>query len=182
MKSPEDLLWITQVLLFNDQRAFSRLMTKYLPQIRRYFVIQTAGNEALSDDLTQETFIRAWRGLDTFGHLSSFGTWLYKIAFNVLATHTAKSVNTLSLDDDKTIYAIADVPKDEDFESFEEVRQAMYSLNSKERQCISLFYLDEMSIKEIAKVTGYATGTIKSHLSRGRKNLENILKNNDRKR
>lgn len=176
MKSPEDFLWITQVLLWNDERAFQRLMMKYLPQIRRYFIIKTAGDEALSDDLTQETFIRAWRGLSGFGRLSSFSTWLYKIAFNVHASHVAKSVTTLSLDDEKTVFAIADDNNIATLEIQEEVREAIYKLSEGERECITLFYIDDMSIKDIAKVTGYATGTIKSHLARGRKNLEKILR------
>lgn len=176
MKSPEDFLWITQVLLWNDERAFQRLMMKYLPQIRRYFIIQTAGDEAQSDDLTQETFIRAWRGLSGFGGLSSFGTWLYRIAFNVYASHAAKNIATLSLDDEKTVFAIADSNNIATLELQEEVREAIYRLSEGERQCITLFYIDDMSIKDIAKVTGYATGTIKSHLARGRKNLEKILR------
>ncbi|MBQ2878542.1 MAG: RNA polymerase sigma factor [Bacteroidaceae bacterium] len=176
MKSPEDFLWITQVLLWNDEKAFERLMMKYLPHIRRYFIIQTAGNEALSDDLTQETFIRAWRGLSGFGRLSSFSTWLYKIAFNVYASHVTKSITTLPLDNDKNAFAIADKDNFATSDIQEEVREAIYRLNEREKVCITLFYIDDMSIKDIAKITGYTTGTIKSHLARGRKNLEKILK------
>ena len=165
MKSPEDFLWITQVLLWNDEKAFERLMMKYLPHIRRYFIIQTAG-----------TFIRAWRGLSGFGRLSSFSTWLYKIAFNVYASHVTKSITTLPLDNDKNAFAIADKDNFATSDIQEEVREAIYRLNEREKVCITLFYIDDMSIKDIAKITGYTTGTIKSHLARGRKNLEKILK------
>ena len=178
MKSTKDFLYITKVLLWNDQQAFQCLMMKYLPQIRRYFIIQTKGNEALSDDLAQETFIRAWRGLSGFSGLSSFSTWLYKIAFNVYASHVSRNIVTLSLDDEETTLTIID----NNFTTSdiqEEIREAIYRLSEGERQCITLFYIDDMSIKDIAKVTGYATGTVKSHLARGRKNLKKNLKNND---
>ena len=56
MSTPEEILLISRVLLLNDERAFGRLMKRYLRPVRRYFLIQTGGDEALSDDLTQETF------------------------------------------------------------------------------------------------------------------------------
>lgn len=177
MKNHEDLIWITQVLLWNDERAFERLMKKYLPQIRRYFLIQTKGNDATSDDLTQETFIKAWQGLKRFKQLSSFGTWLYRIAFNVYMTYATKNETPQSIENCNTLQ----IAYNETHETtdIEELQKAIYRLSDKERQCITLFYLQEMKIREINKVTGWNIGTIKSHLSRGRKNLEKILKNNE---
>ena len=76
MSTPEEIFLISRVVLLNDERAFGRLMKRYLRPVRRYFLIQTGGDEALSDDLTQETFIRVWRGLDSYKRLSAFGTWV----------------------------------------------------------------------------------------------------------
>ncbi len=179
MKSHEDLLWITQVLLWNDERAFSCLMNKYMPQVRRYFLIQTKGNEATCDDLTQETFIRAWRGLNRFRQLSSFGTWLYRIAFNVYMSYAAQNNTPQSIDDETTAWMLANSDDIETTEKEEQIRRAIYRLNEKERQCITLFYLEDMKIKDIEKITGWPMGSIKSYLSRGRSNLEKILNNNE---
>ena len=100
MKNSEDILWVTRVLLWNDERAFRRLMEKYLPQVRRYFLVQTMGNQATSDDLTQETFIKAWQGIGGFRGLSSFSTWLYRIAFNTFMNHTRSAAcQTTPIDD-----------------------------------------------------------------------------------
>ena len=132
MKSTKDFLYITKVLLWNDQQAFQCLMMKYLPQIRRYFIIQTKGNEALSDDLAQETFIRAWRGLSGFSGLSSFSTWLYKIAFNVYASHVSRNIVTLSLDDEETTLTIID----NNFTTSdiqEEIREAIYPVKRRRK-------------------------------------------------
>ena len=101
MSTPEELVLISRVLLANDERAFARLMKRYLRPVRRYFLVQTGGNEALSDDLTQETFIRVWRGLDSYKRLASFGTWVYRIAFTTLQNHIAAEKHYVSIDDEK---------------------------------------------------------------------------------
>lgn len=177
MKDPEDFLWVTRVLLLNDQRAYSSLMNKYLPHIQRYFIIQTKGNQAVSDDLTQETFIKAWQGLSSFKQISSFRNWLLKIAFTTFISYMRESKKEEffeSIDDDIGTYEIMDdeAPRPE---SEDALHSAIYRLNLKERQCVTLFYLEEKKIKEIAKITGYSEGSIKVYLSRGRSNLEKIL-------
>lgn len=180
MKKQEDILWITRVLLWNDERAFSKIMNKYLPHIHRYFLIQTKGNEALSKDLTQETFIKAWQGLSNFKQISSFGSWLYRIAFNTFISYTRcsekeEALQPMNCDTYSIVYSESPLSEKE-----EELRKAIYRLNIKERECITLFYLEEMSIKEIEKITGYPKGSIKSYLSRGRTNLEKILNDNEK--
>ena len=177
MKDPEDILWVTRVLLLNDQRAYSSLMNKYLPHIQRYFIIQTKGNQAVSDDLTQETFIKAWQGFSSFKQISSFRNWLLKIAFNTFVSYIRENKKEEffeSIDDDIGTYEIMDdeAPRPE---SEDALHRAIYRLNLKERQCVTLFYLEEKKIKEIAKITGYSEGSIKVYLSRGRSNLEKIL-------
>lgn len=177
MKNPEDILWVSRVLLLNDRRAFSSLMNKYLPHIQRYFLILTKGNEAVSDDLTQETFIKVWQGLGSFKQAASFRNWLLKIAFNTFISYTRESKKDELLepiDNDVKAYEIVDDEPPE-AHSEEALHRAIYRLNLKERQCVTLFYLEEKKIKEIAKITGYSEGSIKAYLSRGRSNLEKIL-------
>ena len=182
MKNSEDILWVTRVLLWNDEHAFKRLMEKYLPQVRRYFLVQTMGNQALSDDLTQETFIKAWQGIGGFCGLSSFSTWLYRIAFNTFMNHTRNATcQTTPIDNERTAYEIAD-ESPQPLRQKEALQNAICQLNEKERHCITLFYLEEMSIKEIQKITGYPAGSIKAYLSRGRNNLEKILKSYEKER
>lgn len=183
MKKSEEILWVTRVLLWNDERAFSRLMKKYLPQVRRYFLVQTRGNESVSDDLTQETFIKAWSGIKGFKQLSSFNSWLYSIAFNTFISYTRnKSIATEPLDEEHHAYKIADEPYPPPDSREKTLQKAIYSLNEKERHCITLFYLEEMSIKEIQKITGYPAGSIKAYLSRGRSNLEKIMTEYEKER
>jgi RNA polymerase sigma-70 factor (ECF subfamily) len=56
------------------------------------------------------------------------------------------------------------------------LRTAVAELDDAERNCITLYYLEELSIRDIEKITGYKQGTIKSHLSRGREHLRAVLK------
>ena len=140
------------------------------------------GNQALSDDLTQETFIKAWQGIGGFRGLSSFSTWLYRIAFNTFMNHKRNATcQTTPIDNERTAYEIAD-ESPPPLRQKEALQNAICQLNEKERHCITLFYLEEMSIKEIQKITGYPAGSIKAYLSRGRNNLEKILKSYEKER
>ena len=177
MSSPEEILLISRVLLLNDGRAFGRLMKRYLRPVRRYFLIQTGGDEELSDDLTQETFIRVWRGLDSYKRLSAFGTWVYRIAFTTYQNHLKGVKHYLSLDDEHVVPALQDLTTEPDCDADEIValHRAIGLLNEGEKTCITLFYLEEMSIKEIAAVTEMSIGAIKTALSRGRNHLRTLL-------
>ena len=82
----DEIAWISRIVLFDDERAFAKLLDKYHPVVRRILLAQTGGDEALSDDLTQEVFIKVWLNIRNFKMRSSFSTWLFRIAchYNVL--------------------------------------------------------------------------------------------------
>ena len=83
MAELNDLSLITQVAVFHNKRAFDQLVRKYQSPIRRFFLNQTLGDSQLSDDLAQETFIKAYVNITKFRGMSSFSTWLMRIAYNV---------------------------------------------------------------------------------------------------
>ena len=177
MSTPEEIFLISRVVLLNDERAFGRLMKRYLRPVRRYFLIQTGGDEALSDDLTQETFIRVWRGLDSYKRLSAFGTWVYRIAFTTYQNHLKGVKHHLSLDDEHVAPALQHLTTEPDCDVNEiaALHRAIGLLNDGEKTCITLFYLEEMSVKEIAAVTSMSEGSIKTALHRGRNHLRTLL-------
>lgn len=80
MNELNDISLVTQVAVFHNRRAFDRLVVKYQSPIRRFFLNQTLGDRQLSDDLAQDTFIRAYVNITKFRGLASFSTWLYRIA------------------------------------------------------------------------------------------------------
>ena len=87
MSQLNDIALIDRTIVFGDTRAFGRLVEKYQSAIRRFFVHQTGGDTALSDDLAQETFIRDYQNIARFKNLSGFSTWIHRIAYNVLNDH-----------------------------------------------------------------------------------------------
>ena len=72
MSQLNDIALVAQVVVFGNKRAFDTLVKKYQSPIRRFFLQQTLGDEALSDDLAQETFIKAYTHLASYKNLSSF--------------------------------------------------------------------------------------------------------------
>ena len=78
-----DIALVTQVAVFQNKKAFDQLVRKYQSPVRRFFLNQTLGDEMLSDDLAQETFIKAYVNITKFKGMSSFSTWLMRIAYNV---------------------------------------------------------------------------------------------------
>ena len=78
-----DISLVAQVVVFHNTRAFDQLVKKYQSPVRRFFLHQTCGDSELSDDLAQDTFIKAYTNIASFKNLSSFSTWLYRIAYNV---------------------------------------------------------------------------------------------------
>ena len=82
MSKTEDMLWVSQVVISDDRRAFDKLVGKYQSPVRRFLLNLTMGDSMLSDDLAQETFIKAYLNIRSFQGISSFSTWLFRIAYN----------------------------------------------------------------------------------------------------
>ena len=82
----------------HNRKAFNELVVRYQSPIRRFFLNQTLGNEALSDDLAQDTFVKAYLNITKFRGDASFSTWLYRIAYNVFYDSTRNSKHTEELE------------------------------------------------------------------------------------
>ena len=77
-----DIKLVTQVAVFGNKRAFDSLLRKYQSQVRRFLLSLTLGDRQLADDLAQDAFIKAYANIGKFRGLSSFSTWLMRIAYN----------------------------------------------------------------------------------------------------
>ena len=98
MSQINDIALVAQVVVFKNTRAFDTLVKKYQSPIRRFFLHQTLGDTELSDDLAQETFIKAYTNLASFKNLSSFSTWLYRIAYNIFYDYIRSKKETSGLE------------------------------------------------------------------------------------
>ena len=171
-----DLTLVAQVVIFGNKRAFDALVKKYQSSVRRYFLHQTLGDEPLSDDLAQETFIKAYTHLTSFKNLSNCSTWLFRSAYNVFYDYIRTRKETSGLEDWEVDASYSTEPNN--VGATIDIYRGLSTLKEKERACITLFYMEDLSIEKISDVTGLPTGTIKSYLSRGKTKLANFLKQN----
>ena len=176
MSQLNDISLVAQVVVFKNAKAFDELVKKYQSPIRRFFLNLTCGDSELSDDLAQDTFIKAYTNIASFKNLSSFSTWLYRIAYNIFYDYIRSRKDTNDLDA-REVDATSSVEQDNLGQKMD-VYQSLKTLKEIERTCITLFYMEDVSIEKIAGITGCPVGTVKSHLSRGKEKLANYLNKN----
>lgn len=170
-----DIALVTQVAMFHNKQAFDSLVRKYQSPVRRFFLNQTLGDEQLSDDLAQETFIRAYTNITKFRGMSGFSTWLFRIAYNVFYDEMRKRKPT----DDIDTPAMAGMTSDNGDAGLKmDLYKALSLLKDEERTCITLQLIDGYPIDKISDITGIPENTVKSHLRRGKEKLTDYLKNN----
>lgn len=172
MESLSDIKLVTQVAVLGDKRAFDKLVKKYQSPVRRFLLNLTLGDEQLSDDLAQDTFIQAYTNISSFRGLSGFKTWLFRIAYNTYYSHQRRRHDTEDLTQK------AERVGDGDPNLSMDVYDALARLKPDERTCITLQLIDGYPIDKIAAITGLKANTVKSHLARGKEKLATFLKKN----
>ena len=175
MAELSDIALVTQVAVLHNKRAFDQLVRKYQSPVRRFFLNQTLGDEQLSDDLAQETFIKAYVNITKFRGMASFSTWLMRIAYNVFYDEVRSRKQTEDVD---TSVSVARQTTTASESLKMDIYAALALLKPDERTCITLQLIDGYPIDQIAKVTGIAENTVKSHLHRGKEKMANYLKQN----
>ena len=168
-----DLSLVAQVAVFGNKRAFDELVRRYQSPVRRFFLNQTLGDGQLSDDLAQDTFIKAYTNISSFRAMASFKTWLMRIAYNVFYDYMRSRKVMVDTDCIRECSASAAQPALK-----MDVYDAMALLKPVERTCITLQLIDGYDISAIARIMQMKEGTVKSHLSRGKEKMANFLKKN----
>ena len=176
--SQTDILLIRQVQIFGNRRAFDALVRKYQASIRRLLLSLTTGDEALSDDLAQETFIKAYTALDTYKNRANFGTWLYKIAYNVFYDYIRSRKETCLMDEVSSEVEMVYNQTPADSCITADIDEAMRLLRPEERTCVTLHLIEDLPLDKVVEITGMPIGTVKSHIARGKGKLVTYLKKN----
>ncbi|MBQ8487411.1 MAG: RNA polymerase sigma factor [Prevotella sp.] len=175
MSRLSDVSLAAQVAVFGNKRAFDQLVRQYQSPVRRFFLSQTLGNEALSDDLAQDTFLKAYTHIGQYRGTSSLLTWLTRIAYNVWYDHCRRqplAADPLPSAGSREPSAGGSSPVGID------IRRGLSLLREEERTCITLQLIDGYGIDEIAGMTQMPANTVKSHLKRGKEKLANYLRQN----
>ena len=173
---------LVQAAQQGDADAVDGLVRKY--QVRMFnFARALTGNDADAEDLAQESFIRACRGLTRFRGESSFKNWLYRIATNVARSHRAKQTRQSPMWDQRLeaggvaeAYLTADEVDAEDSAIRRQaLDRALLTLPEEQRLPVVLHDVEGLEYKEIAVVLDVPIGTVMSRIFRGRQRLRPLL-------
>lgn len=173
MSNTDDIRWVTQLTLLGDKSAFDKLTRKYQSPIRRFFLNLTMGDTQLSDDLAQETFIKAYLNISSFKGLSGFSTWLYRIAYNV--HYDSVRARKYYADIDEQIVDNKFQTTNEFSAEKMDIYKALNLLRKEEQTAILLFYMEDKTHKEIAKIMSCPLGTVKTYILKGKERLSLYL-------
>ena len=169
-----------------DADAFEQLLLEHQKNVYN-LCYRMAGNPDDAMDLSQETFLRAWRCLDQYQFASAFSTWLYRLCSNIcidfLRRRRRQQTVPLTFEDadgEEQTYAVPDAqPLPEEQVELKLTREtlaaAMAQLLPEHRAVLQLRVVNEMSYEQIADVLDIQIGTVKSRLSRARNQLKKIL-------
>lgn len=175
----KDNYYITRVLE-GKTSDYACLIDKYKDMIFT-LAMRITGNREDAEEVSQDVFLKAFNGLAEFRGTSKFSTWLYKIAYNQSVSYIRKKrpdiqsydsleggINELQGEMDMSHEQLDNIP-------VEYIRQAFEKLEETDRAVLTMFYQDDLSVKEIANVTGLSVSNVKVKLFRGRKKLTDIL-------
>ena len=168
-----------------EQRAFTQLVERHAGRVRSILLRLTSDPDRV-DDLAQETFLRAYRGLDRFRGDAAFGTWVVQIAVHAARDglrHRRRQQNVVSLDelreqspetaDPQALDAWSD-PTDAvgDHELQARLVRALEELPPKYREVFVLHHQHELPYEELAQITGDSVGSLKVRAHRARQLLK----------
>lgn len=174
---------LVEAVLADVPGAFEQLVSDY-QKLCWHVIDRMVRHPDDTRELCQETFLRIHRTLRQYRGESALKSWIAQIAYSVAVRHLQRARLPIALigDDEDALSLIERLGDGFDLESAVAERQihgflhaAIDALPPLQRTVLTLYHLEELSIGEIAQVTGIAEGTLKSHLFRSRKRLRDLL-------
>jgi RNA polymerase sigma factor (sigma-70 family) len=172
---------LVDAVLTGRPGAFERLVREH-QGLCWHIILRMVRNPEEARELCQDTFLRVHRFLHQFRYESSLKTWIGRVAYSIALRHLQHKRIPLVGSGDGSYLLVENVGDEFDLEAAcadeETVRhlyEAIETLPPLQRMLLTLYYLDEVPITEIARITGLAGGTIKSHLFRSRLRLRDAL-------
>ena len=166
--------------LQGDLKAFGELVDRYKHMVFT-LACRILRNREDAEEIAQDTFVKAFKSLDTFLGDSKFSTWLYKIAYYHSLDKLKKkkrAIDTVSIDlkTPAKLQVMNEVLADlEQQDRSRLVKAAIDRLTEEDAVIITLFYFEDLSIREISEIVLLSPQNIKVRLYRGRKQLANLL-------
>ena len=187
-KAKKDYQLVLRALNEKDQRAYTELMGRYKDSVY-FMLLKMVNNSDDAEDLTIETFSKAFKRLDQYTPQFAFSTWLFKIASNHSIDFIRKKrIKAISIDqgfsnEDGESYVI---PVKEDSldpeesmqkdERVQRMRDVVEKLKPRYKRLVELRYFEEKSYEEIAEILELPLGTVKAQLFRARDFMFDLMK------
>lgn len=179
MEGKDDHYYIDQVLSGNVA-AYSYLVEKYQDFVYG-LALKMLRNSADAEELAQDSFVKAYRSLNSYKGKSKFSTWLYRITYNNCITLLRKrKMEVHSLDEqrlsDQDEAFIYDQLKEVDKAELEKyLHDALSKLPEQDQVLVTLYYYEDQKIEEISQVTGLTESNVKVRIHRARKRMYELL-------
>lgn len=163
-----------------DTDAFRQLVDKY-KDVSLSLAYSILKDKAKAEDVLQEAFIKVFHKAASFKHQSAFSSWLYRIVVNSSYNELKRNKSHVELEKINSNDSV--VVEKTAFQNLKEEEQKRYvvlalnKLKPDEALVLRLFYLCELSLKEVEEITEFSPSKVKVDLHRGRKNMEIALKN-----
>jgi RNA polymerase sigma-70 factor (ECF subfamily) len=188
IKTPNPIdpdLELVQACLQGDAHSFKKLYQRHHNRVRST-LFQLCGSDSL-DDLVQDVFLRAWKGLSKFRQSAQFSTWLYRIAFNVASDrrkalakmrsrHVSVEDEQLENLSDEAITREGNPQTGLNQMHYQDIMQrGLAKLSEDHRVVLVLHDLEELPQKDIAEILSIPVGTVKSRLFHARNAIRKFL-------
>ena len=170
-------------ILSGDDEAFSILVRRHQKGIHA-LAWRKVGDFHVAEEITQDTFLQVYKNLAQLKNPNQFAGWMYVIASrlclkwiqkhkNTSVIHSLENTLVEEIDESSYTHHVSEQRKAEITENRHElVKKLLAKLPESERTIVTLYYLGEMTAKEIGKYLGVSVNTVKSRLRRGRKRLQ----------
>ena len=172
MNSPSEDQIIIDRILSGDHTACNSLVFRYQTYVYT-LVWRMLKNKEDTEEVTQDVFIKAIKNLRAFRKESKFSTWLYRIAYNESISCLRRKRLHQPLDEDTPVELVEAraISSLQENERMKYITLALDRLHAEDAAVLTMFYLQEMSLQEIADITGQQTNTLKVRLHRARKRM-----------
>ena len=178
MISATDQALIKRVQTLQCQDSFSVLVERHQSDLRYSLRQMTNWDEGLADDLSQETFLKAYQSIKTFKGSAKFSSWLYRIAYNLMISHFRVARNrevtgVEILDDTPSSQTRTETSSQQDLHR--DLARAMKVLPATQRMALHLNLHRELTHSEISYIMEMPLGTVKTAINRGKITLRQNL-------
>jgi RNA polymerase sigma factor (sigma-70 family) len=163
-------------VLAGEEQLYATLVDNH-KQYAYTIAFKILQNRPEAEEAAQDAFIKAFHHLSGFNQESKFSTWLYRIVFNTALSYKRKHRHQFQSIETTVIRHYQEgetMLEKHDKKRF--LQQAMQALNESDRTALTLFYLEEFSLEEIASITGMQANTLKVRIHRARQRLAEELK------